>query len=193
MSFGTQSAEDYLGTFVSEIHHTRFKFLAAREMQTEVSSVWAAFEIADAALTRSIGVLHSHADGRRLGYYTYEEEADVFAMNYLLAQGQGPKPLESLFYSFMESALVGHPELAPRLRGCMAAYRQGWKVMGRPYRAVIDDFQDQHHGLCYRLYHLRDIAKNLVVQGSKDPISLPEGEDYGEIRDSYASYVQALK
>ena len=89
---------------------------------------------------------------KRIAWYTMEQEADEFSLEYLCAHGRPPKSalintlnLIDVHGDFQHQPFTG-------INDCRSLYNNGWKKDGKPVYIPVGNFQDTHHSLCYRAY-----------------------------------------
>ncbi|MDQ3232624.1 MAG: hypothetical protein M3Q07_12465 [Pseudobdellovibrionaceae bacterium] len=93
-----------------------------------------------------------------LGFYTNEEEADEIGLEIAARAGLSKEQGALLWLEFMDSTIKqGYKPSSKETTfdECKAWRRQGWKVDGKAIGALlrIDSLNNDHHGLCYRLYN----------------------------------------
>lgn len=159
------------------------------------ANAWEAFKKVDEVIARQIEDMHSRLDLAYIGYYTEEEEADVFAANYLLSVGRTQADLQDALADFGRGARRNSPTSAAEVDACLEAYQNHWTLNGKPYMPMPTDFSDAHHGFCFRLYNMD------YLRGRMGTYSLPPrmqnasntGDDYTPIRDRYKQISQSLR
>jgi len=118
---------------------------------------------------RAIETLLEQALDEGLGYYTYEQEADELAAEWLALLGFDPRSLLQHLFGLMER--LEPLELDTRydfgFRRCRELYQNGWlDVASQRVRIPIGSFADPHHGLCYRIFHIdREIRAHQARAG----------------------------
>lgn len=90
----------------------------------------------------------------RLGYYTTEEEADMFALQGLAMLGIDPAIGRSYWLEFMRQSQEQDSALSFAYDRCKAVYDADprWSVGGVAVPIPIGSFADPHHSKCFRLY-----------------------------------------
>ncbi|MFZ9521090.1 MAG: hypothetical protein ACO3A4_11505 [Silvanigrellaceae bacterium] len=91
---------------------------------------------------------------RRLGYYSFEQEADEFALEFLAELGISTADGgESMMRMLKNTKKVTPPELD--YESCAALRAQKWMTSNNVSAYVpIGNLADPHHSLCYRAYNL---------------------------------------
>lgn len=91
---------------------------------------------------------------RRLGYYSFEQEADEFALEFLAELGiSAADGSETMMRMLKNTKKVLPPELD--YDACAALRAQQWMTSNKESVYVpIGNLADPHHSLCYRAYNL---------------------------------------
>ena len=117
------------------------------------------FPVADAELTKlarekNFSELTRIMIERRLGYYSFEQEADEFALEFLAELGIPTLDgADSMMRMLKNTKKVMPPELD--YETCAALRAQNWMSSNKASVYVpIGNLADPHHSLCYRAYNL---------------------------------------
>jgi hypothetical protein len=159
------------------------------------ANAWEAFKKVDELIERQIQDMHARLDLAHIGYHTEEEEADVFAANYLLSIGRTQADLQNALAHIGRGALRSSPTSAAEVNACLEAYQNRWMLNGKPYIPMPTDFSDAHHGFCFRLYNM-DYLRERMGTYSPPPrtqnVSIVR-DDYAPIHDRYEQISQSLR
>jgi hypothetical protein len=119
----------------------------------------ASFPVPDAELTqlareKNFTELTRIMIDRRLGYYSFEQEADEFALEFLAELGiSAVDGAETMMRMLKNTKKVMPPELD--FEKCAALRAQQWMTSNKQSIYVpIGNLADPHHSLCYRAYNL---------------------------------------
>jgi hypothetical protein len=117
------------------------------------------FPVPDAELTRlarekNFNELTRIMIDRRLGYYSFEQEADEFALEFLPELGISTADgSEAMMRMLKNTKKVNPPDLD--YEKCAALRAQNWMNTSKESVYVpIGNLADPHHSLCYRAYNL---------------------------------------
>ncbi len=93
---------------------------------------------------------------QRLGYYTFEQEADEMGTEILFWIGIPPqKMVESLFKLGRLSEVISKPSSSSfNMDKCEALYKSDWKENGLPVWIPVGDYKNPHHSWCFRAYNI---------------------------------------
>ncbi len=98
----------------------------------------------------------------KLGYYTYEQEADELALEWLALIGITPHVLIEKLFTLLEynSENITDSDFEYGYARCRALFEKEWKNSdGSDAFVPIGDFSNPHHSLCYRAFNAsRELA-----------------------------------
>jgi Zn-dependent protease with chaperone function len=153
-------------------------------------NAWEAFQKIEPVMARRMAELHASAELRRVGYYTFEEEADVFALNYLLSTGRPAQDLQKGLMSMMKTEVNGH-KLSAEDRDCITAAENQWQLNGAPYTPLPLDYVDFHHGICFRLFSVDNYVRRLGEFKTLNEAG--EERTYAPVRERYGTISKTLE
>ncbi len=95
---------------------------------------------------------------RRLGYYTFEQEADDFSLEFLNELGVPARAGGDALLEFLRKSPPNRGDLD--FAACSALRAQGWLDANKqPAYVPVGNLNDPHHSLCYRVFNMdREIA-----------------------------------
>lgn len=114
------------------------------------------------------------AQSQRLGYYTWEQEADELALELLALVGIKPSVMiGSLFHLLDRQPPIGDEEFIFGSAKCRALAERNWRdANGTPVYVPVGDFSDPHHSHCYRIFNIARELRTHQYQVSADrPVS----------------------
>jgi hypothetical protein len=132
--------------------------IAPRTLDEELRQISLRIDQFDSEFAKVI----QEANEQRLGYYTTEQEADEFAVDWIAAIGIDP--VESVRQMMTLGEFVSSRRATKRdelpFAECKAQYLRGWKTeSGANSWIPVGRWNDKHHSLCYRAWNLqREIA-----------------------------------
>ncbi len=127
------------------------------------------------AQDETVNAVLQQALGEKLGYYTYEQEADDLATEWLAMLGIQPTALvQKLFgVSRMYKPLEYNTQYDFGYEKCKELYDAGWTDAVGEVQVPIGDFANPHHGRCYRIFNIdREIRAHKYAV---DPSARPQG------------------
>lgn len=145
-------------------------------------NAWDAFLAVEAVISEKLNKIGSDEFLRKLGYYTLEEEADIFALNYLMTYGYSPASMQSALANMTRLSLASGKTSANE-KPCLEAYDNGWMLHGKSYTPLPTSYDDPHHSLCFRLYDVSRMAKELGPYDAADSKTTDGG--FAAIRNRY--------
>jgi hypothetical protein len=95
------------------------------------------------------GILEEAAQ-RHLGWYTDEQEADEFALEWVASIGLRPSRVVDLAFSMLSQRRWTYPPQVLRYRECLQQREVGWTSAIVP----VGEFRDSHHSDCFRAWNL---------------------------------------
>lgn len=126
----------------------------------------------------------------RLGYWTYEQEADDLAAEWLAYLGFPPEVLMEKIFMLLKHKTAALPpsEFEFNYDQCKALADAGWKNPdGSPATVPIGDFANPHHSLCYRAV---TIVRESAAHGSPvaaEPPSLLSPREFADLKSAVAA------
>jgi hypothetical protein len=147
-------------------------------------NLWDAFQILEPSITEKWMGITADPKLREIGYYTFEEEADVFALNYQSSSEAGHQALQTSLKNVLRYMVDEWHVSSRELADCLQAADHGWTLKGNIYTPLPDDFSDPHHGLCFRLFNIDELNRKMGVAGhmTEDPML---AQAYAPIKASY--------
>ncbi len=123
------------------------------------------------------------AASARLGYYTFEQEADEIAAEILTDLGIAPSVMLEKFDLLLRFKGVVDTEFEFGADTCKRLRDAGWTgADGKPIYVPVGNFANPHHSLCYRTFNLdREIRAHRYVV-SVPPVSAPNDISWAELR-----------
>ncbi len=101
-------------------------------------------------------IILAQAATEKLGYYTYEQEADELALEWLALVGIAPQVLIEKLFALLEynAQSITDSDLEYGYVRCRALFEKNWKNSeGSEVFVPIGDFSNPHHSLCYRAFN----------------------------------------
>ena len=159
----------------------------------ESDNAWEGFLQFDKTITEGLRQIQSEPMLKNLRSYTIEEEADSFAIKYLLANGKSPEALISALRGMVED-LAMNPLMVKiaknrdlnKLRDCFVASRNNWRLGNEEYRPSPVDYSQSHSDICFRLYNVSVLAGLHGVK-SNESATLPDvpAQKFAQIQRDY--------
>ena len=115
-----------------------------------------------------------------------EEEADVFAVNYLRWTGRSQSDLQNALVNLIRADRSPSHDAEE----CLEAYDNHWQLNGHPYHMLPVDFKDDHHDFCYRLHSLDNIYP--LLGAYPQAATSEDSGDYLPVREKFAEISAAL-
>jgi len=91
---------------------------------------------------------------KQLGYYTFEQEADDLAIEWLVKIGLHPKALIDKMFIFLQNKEIPTTDFEWGYEKCKSSYLNYWQKDGQYEYVPIGDFSNPHHSLCYRIFNI---------------------------------------
>lgn len=160
---------------------------------TPSKNAWEAYRKLGPVIEKNLREIHASELLRQIGYYTPEEEADVFAIDFLRWDGRSQSDLQSALANMIRAGLAMNKRRGIDSEECLAAYENKWMLHGSPYRPLPVDFKDDHHDFCYRLRMLDDIYPRLGIYPETSENTERVSRDYQPLREKFMEIVSGLK
>ena len=123
----------------------------------------------------------------RLGQYTYEQEADELALEWLAELGIEPQVLTDKLFALLQfkSDKVTNLPFEFGYEHCKKLSEYQWKLQDGSMAFVpVGDFSNPHHSLCYRAFNTsREIQAHKYSRKQINPVFLDE-ESLKKLKDS---------
>jgi hypothetical protein len=113
---------------------------------------------------------------KRIGLYTYEQEADELAAELVSLRGADPRILVQARLNMLKAKgpWVKDERLEFGYEKCNALYQQNWKINSSPVFVPVGLYSEPHHSNCYRAYVLdHEIRGHGYAFPSNPPSLLP--------------------
>jgi hypothetical protein len=89
-----------------------------------------------------------------LGIYTYEQEADELALEFLTLVDISPKTAIDAWFALFASSQTGEDGREFSVETCRELLQRGWRDSeGRPVSVPIGDYRSPHKSWCYRIFN----------------------------------------
>jgi hypothetical protein len=127
--------------------------LAARTLDDELRQVSQRVD----ELEREYSAVIDEANRQRLGYYTTEQEADEFAVDWIAAIGIEPVEAVRQMMTLGEFASTRRATKRDEMpfAECKAQHLRGWKTASGDNSWIpVGRWNDKHHSLCYRAWNM---------------------------------------
>ena len=182
----------YLNFFAHELDLDAMAYLAPGLNLDSFPNAWEAFRKLEPVVSQSLNKIHEGEALRHAGYYTYEEEADVFAINYLLTYGRSQASLQEGLANLVRYEIKSENVELPELEDCIAASENHWTLKGKNYTPLPLDFSDPHHGFCFRLFNIESLYSRLGAYASVMLTGIGDVQSFESVRKKYEEIATGL-
>ena len=116
------------------------------------------------------------AQKKRIGQYTYEQEADDLAVEFTASLGLDPKVVVDAMRSLGKTSPGEARDLSLGYDDCETLWKNHWLDAQNNYVFVpVGGFTDPHHSICYRMFNIeREVAAHNVVPAN---LMVPQHDD----------------
>lgn len=136
-----------------------FNYFNNKKLIPSFKNMWQLFEYINTIVSTGYDNFVNSSKIKDIGYYTTEEEADIFASEFINLTGNDTSSLQTalisiLKYKYFNVDVKVDSYAKSSGKNCIKAYKNDWSLDGKKFRPLLNDFKSNHHNFCYRIYNL---------------------------------------